>query len=676
MSTVIITGSAGLIGSEAALFFAEQGFDVVGIDNDMRRVFFGEEASTRWQRQRVARQLGLKYRHVDADIRDFETIAKIFKRYASDIKLVIHTAAQPSHDWAASDPQTDFGVNANGTLNLLEATRLFAPDAAFIFTSTNKVYGDTPNRLPLIEQKLRWEIDPAHPYASGIREDMSIDATLHSVFGASKVAADVMVQEYGRYFGLHTACFRGGCLTGPNHSGTQLHGFLAYLMKCTVTGTPYQVFGYEGKQVRDNIHSADLIRAFYEFFKAPRQGEVYNIGGSRFSNCSMLEAIQHCQEIAGRELNWVYKEQNRTGDHIWWVSDVGKFRSHYPQWQLQHDIPQILREIHEANVERWQPAIAIAQPAAARRVDEQLQVIDQSGAPASSRAGLPKGTFATEGRLAEAAREDAGAPASSKKNILGVLVDAVDYETTVAKVVAAAEGRKPLAVSALAVHGVMTGLLDPAHRYRLNQLDLVVPDGQPVRWALNRLYRAELSDRVYGPNLMLKLCERAAEAGLPVYLYGSRKEVLERLSANLQARFPKLIIAGAQPSRFRQVTSEEKQEIVKQIRDSGAALTFVGLGCPRQEVWAYEYCRDLGMPLVAVGAAFDFHAGLLSQAPTKLQGLGLEWLYRLVCEPRRLWMRYVLLNPLYLTLLLLQATGLRRFNPLEATPPVNELRYG
>ncbi len=653
MSTVIITGSAGLIGSEAALFFAGQGFNVVGIDNDMRRIFFGEEASTRWQRQRVAQQLGAKYRHVDADIRDFETIAKIFKRYASDIKLVIHTAAQPSHDWAASDPQTDFGVNANGTLNLLEATRLFAPDAAFIFTSTNKVYGDTPNRLPLIEQKLRWEIDPAHTYVSGIREDMSIDATLHSVFGASKVAADVMVQEYGRYFGLQTACFRGGCLTGPNHSATQLHGFLGYLMKCTMTDTPYQVFGYAGKQVRDNIHSADLIRAFYEFFKAPRQGEVYNIGGSRFSNCSMLEAIRHCQEITGRELNWVYQDQNRTGDHIWWVSDVSKFRSHYPQWQLQHDIPGILREIYEANVERWKPATALAKQAAVRSVDRQPQ---EAAQPASVQVTTRA--------------------ASSKKNILGVLVDAVDYETTVAKVVAAAQERKPLAVSALAVHGVMTGLLDPAHRYRLNQLDLVVPDGQPVRWALNRLYQTKLSDRVYGPNLMLKLCERAAEAALPVYLYGSRPEVLARLSANLQTRFPRLLIAGAQASRFRQVTAEEKQAIVKQIRDSGAALTFVGLGCPRQEVWAYEYGQDLGMPVVAVGAAFDFHAGLLAQAPPKLQDLGLEWLYRLVCEPRRLWKRYVLLNPYYLTLLLLQASGLRQFNPLEATPPANELRYG
>ena len=358
MSVVLITGSAGLIGSEATLFFAGLGFDVVGIDNDMRRVFFGDEASTAWQRQTLEQSLGKKYQHVDADIRDYEAIAGIFKKYADGVKLVIHTAAQPSHDWAAQDPRTDFSVNANGTFNLLEATRQHAPDAVFIFTSTNKVYGDTPNQLPLIEEESRWEIDASHTYAPGIREDMSIDQTLHSLFGVSKVAADVMVQEYGRYFGLQTACFRGGCLTGPNHSGTQLHGFLAYLMKCTVTGTAYRIFGYKGKQVRDNIHSSDLIRAFYEFFKAPRCGEVYNIGGGRHSNCSMIEAIQLSQEIAGRELKWSYTDENRIGDHIWWISDVSKFKSHYPQWSLEYDVPQILEEIYAGNVDRWKPASA------------------------------------------------------------------------------------------------------------------------------------------------------------------------------------------------------------------------------------------------------------------------------------------------------------------------------
>ena len=357
MSIVIITGSAGLIGSEATTFFATQGFEVVGIDNDMRRVFFGEDASTSWNRQRLEASLGKKYSHIEADIRDTETITKIFKKYGSNIALVIHTAAQPSHDWAARDPMMDFSVNANGTLNLLEATRQYAPESPFIFTSTNKVYGDTPNHLPLIEQESRWEIDSNHTYQPGIREDMSIDQTLHSLFGASKVAADVLVQEYGRYFGLKTACFRGGCLTGPNHSGTQLHGFLAYLMKCAVTGKPYTVYGYKGKQVRDNIHSADLIQAFYEFFKAPRVAEVYNTGGGRYSNCSMLEAINICQGIVEHELKWTYSEQNRIGDHIWWISDNSKFAKHYPNWKLQYNVPQILQEIYEFNQARWKKEV-------------------------------------------------------------------------------------------------------------------------------------------------------------------------------------------------------------------------------------------------------------------------------------------------------------------------------
>jgi CDP-paratose 2-epimerase len=357
MSIAIITGSAGLIGSEAARYFAGRGMHVVGVDNDMRKRFFGAEASTARQADRLRNELGNDYQHVESDIRDGDAIDRLFKLYGDEISLVVHTAAQPSHDWAARDPKTDFGVNAQGTLNMLEATRQFAPQATFIFTSTNKVYGDTPNRLPLIEEEDRYEIEPDHIYASGIREDMSIDHTMHSVFGASKVAADVMVQEYGRYFGMNTVCFRGGCLTGPSHSGTQLHGFLAYLMKCAATCAPYTVFGYKGKQVRDNIHSADLIHAFAEFAKAPRSGEVYNIGGSRHSNCSMLEAITLCEEITGRELNWSYAEQNRSGDHMWWVSDVSKFSAHYPAWELRYSVHDILSEIYEVNADRWQEAV-------------------------------------------------------------------------------------------------------------------------------------------------------------------------------------------------------------------------------------------------------------------------------------------------------------------------------
>lgn len=353
MSIALVTGSAGLIGSAAARHFAEIGMDVVGADNDMRRYFFGDEASTDQQRRRLERELGAKYRHVDMDIRDASAVDRLFAAHGADIRLVVHTAAQPSHDWAAKEPGTDFSVNAIGTLNMLEATRRFSPEAAFIFTSTNKVYGDTPNRLPLVELPTRWEIAADHPYAAGVREDMSIDQSLHSLFGASKIAADILVQEYGRYFGIRTACFRGGCLTGPHHAGVQLHGFLNYLVKCAATNTHYTVFGHNGKQVRDNIHCADLIRAFDCFFQAPRCGEVYNIGGSRFSNCSMLEAIGLCEELTGRPMHWTYQEENRIGDHIWWISDVGKFQSHYPDWKLTRDIRRIVQEIYEVNRGRW-----------------------------------------------------------------------------------------------------------------------------------------------------------------------------------------------------------------------------------------------------------------------------------------------------------------------------------
>ncbi|MEL7496666.1 MAG: NAD-dependent epimerase/dehydratase family protein [Planctomycetota bacterium] len=358
MSIAIVTGSAGLIGSEASRHFANQGLTVVGIDNDMRKEFFGDEASTTWQRQCLEEELGDNYRHIDGDIRDDILMNNLFSDYGSDIKLIVHTAAQPSHDWAARDPHKDFTVNANGTLNLLEATRQNCPNAVFIFTSTNKVYGDTPNRLPLKELEMRWEIDPGHEFDNGIKETMSIDNCMHSLFGASKVAADVMVQEYGRYFEMNTASFRGGCLTGPNHSGTQLHGFLAYLMKCTMTETPYKVFGYQGKQVRDNIHSYDLIQAFDHFYRNPRCGEVYNIGGSRFSHCSMLEAIQMCEEISDRKLDYTYVDENRMGDHIWYVSDVSKFQSHYPNWQLTKDVKTILTEIYQYNTSRWQEPVA------------------------------------------------------------------------------------------------------------------------------------------------------------------------------------------------------------------------------------------------------------------------------------------------------------------------------
>ena len=347
MNIAIVTGAGGLIGSQAVRFFAEEHDVIVGIDNDSRAYFFGEEASTRASTARLIQDIPT-FRHHAADIRDWESMRRIFTEYGHDVRLVVHTAAQPSHDWAAREPFTDFTINANGTLNLLEATRQFAPNAVFIYSSTNKVYGDSPNMLPLVELESRWEIAESHPYHThGIDESMSIDQSKHSLFGASKVAADVLVQEYGRYFGLKTGVFRGGCLTGPNHSGTELHGFLSYLMKCAIQKREYTIFGYKGKQVRDNIHSADLIRMFDAFRRAPRSGEVYNAGGGRRSNCSMQEAIRICEEITGNQMHVTYSDTNRIGDHIWYISDVGKFRRHYPEWDIRHDIPDILGQIYE-----------------------------------------------------------------------------------------------------------------------------------------------------------------------------------------------------------------------------------------------------------------------------------------------------------------------------------------
>lgn len=356
MSIVIVTGSSGLIGSETARLFHEKGYDVVGIDNDLRQYFFGKEASTHWNTLKLKKELK-RFTHESIDIRDQEGIFDLFKELGGAITAIVHTAAQPSHDWAAREPFTDFTVNANGTLTLLEATRKFCPEATFIFTSTNKVYGDTPNSLPLVELPTRWELAPTHAYYKhGIDESMSIDASKHSLFGASKVAADVLVQEYGRYFGMKTGVFRGGCLTGPAHSGAELHGFLAYLVKCNLQETPYKIFGYKGKQVRDNIHSYDLVNAFWHFTQNPKSGAVYNMGGSRHSNCSVLEAIQSLQEMTGTAMKYEVLDQARSGDHIWWISDVRRFQKDFPHWAFRYDLKSILNEIIDASSERLKKA--------------------------------------------------------------------------------------------------------------------------------------------------------------------------------------------------------------------------------------------------------------------------------------------------------------------------------
>lgn len=355
MSVAIITGSAGLIGSEAAKHFAKLGLTVAGVDNDMRGYFYGADGSTAWMVDQLRQELGTAYEHHDVDIRDREGLEKIFARYGADISVVIHSAAQPSHDWAAKEPFTDFDVNATGTLNMLQFAREHAIAAPFIHCSTNKVYGDTPNRLPLIEQETRWEIDPSHTYADGIREDMSIDDTMHSIFGASKVASDIMAQEYGRYFGMHTAVFRGGTLTGPAHSAAELHGFLGYVMRCAMERRNFNIYGYKGKQVRDAIHCHDVVTAFEAFFRNPRSAEIYNLGGGRFSNCSVLEAFAVAEEITGDKAHTTYVDQNRIGDHIWWISSMERFQEHYPNWKITYDVPAIMREIYEANVDKWTP---------------------------------------------------------------------------------------------------------------------------------------------------------------------------------------------------------------------------------------------------------------------------------------------------------------------------------
>ena len=352
MNIALITGSSGLIGGESVEFFSKKFDKVIGIDNNLRSYFFGEGGSTEWNRNRI-QEANPNFESRAIDIRDIEALSAVFKEYGNDIKLIVHTAAQPSHDWAAKEPLTDFGVNAVGTLNMLELTRLHCPEAVFIFTSTNKVYGDTPNFLPLVELEDRWEIDEIHPYfVHGIDEAMSIDQSKHSVFGASKVAADVMVQEYGKYFGMKTAVFRGGCLTGPNHSGAQLHGFLAYLMKCAITGDHYTIFGYKGKQVRDNIHSYDLVNMFWHFYQNPRPGEVYNAGGGRHSNCSMKEAIVLCEKVSGNKMNYSYADDNRIGDHIWYISDLNKFKAHYPTWNWTYNLEETLVEMHQSMLNR------------------------------------------------------------------------------------------------------------------------------------------------------------------------------------------------------------------------------------------------------------------------------------------------------------------------------------
>ena len=343
MSVVIITGSCGLVGSESALYFAKKGFDVVGLDNNARKFFFGKDGDISWLRTRLKKIKN--YTHYNTDIRNLSSLKKIFTRYKKKISLIIHCAAQPSHDWAKNKAFVDFEINAKGTLNLLELTKMYCPNSPFIFMSTNKVYGDNPNKLPLVEKKTRWEIKKNHKFHKGIDESMSIDGCTHSFFGASKSYADLIVQEYGRNIGLKTACFRAGCITGPNHSGAKLHGFLSYLVKVSLRHKKYTLIGYKGKQVRDNIHSFDLVNCFWEFYKKPRQGEIYNTGGGRFSNCSILEAISIVEDLSNIQIKRHIFNKNRVGDHIWYISSMRKFKRHFPNWNQKYSTKKIIKEL-------------------------------------------------------------------------------------------------------------------------------------------------------------------------------------------------------------------------------------------------------------------------------------------------------------------------------------------
>ena len=344
MKIALITGSCGLVGSESSIFFEKKGFRIIGIDNNCRKIFFGKDGDISWVRNKLKKELK-NYYHFNTDIRNFKNLKKIFKKFKKNIDLIIHAAAQPSHDWAKNKAFVDFDINAKGTLNLLELTKLYCPNAPFIFMSTNKVYGDNPNFLPLTEKKTRWEIKKYHKFKSGIDETMSIDNCTHSFFGASKSYADLIVQEYGKNVGLKTACFRAGCITGPNHSGAKLHGFLSYLVKISLQKKKYSLIGYKGKQVRDNIHSSDLVSCFWEYYKKPGFGEVYNIGGGRYSNCSIIEALNLVEDIASIKIKKKFLKENRIGDHIWYVSNTKKFQKRYPKWKQNFSTKKIIKEL-------------------------------------------------------------------------------------------------------------------------------------------------------------------------------------------------------------------------------------------------------------------------------------------------------------------------------------------
>lgn len=577
---ICITGSYGLIGSTATRYFLSEGHQVVGIDNDTRKALLGETAST--EKELYTLQKYVDYTHVTLDIRDREGINRLFKKNHFD--AVIHTAGQPSHDRAKDIPIMDFEINTVGTLNLLEATRLFSPQAVFIFTSTNKVYGDGPNHIALSEGRKRYFYN--HKNRNGIDESFSIDQSIHSLMGCSKVSADIYVQEYGKNYGLKTTSLRLGCVTGKSHAGVKLHGFLSYLVKCLVHNEPYQIIGYKGKQVRDQIHADDVVLAMECILNDPNKGEVFNLGGGLQNNASILELIELITKKTNQRPNLSIHETPRVGDHICYISDISKFQKRYPHWHITKNLEAITDELIQYELE------------------------------------LPH--EATE--------------------ILSVPISAITYQVALNKIQEWIRRGIKNYICVAAVHLVMECQKDPELLNGVKKAGLVTPDGMPLVW-LSKFFGKTQIERVYGPTLMLKICELARSKKYRVFLLGGSRGQSQKLKHRLRRRFPGIQIVGFQDTPMRPLPKKQNHAIIKQINRSRADVVFVGLGCPYQEKWIIENHSHLSSTvLIGVGAAFDFITLKAKQAPSWIQNVGFEWLYRLAQDPVRLWHRYTVVN--------------------------------
>lgn len=571
---ICITGSLGLVGLAACRYFLNEGNEVWGIDNNMRQVFFGEEG-------RTDVNLGLfnekKYHHINLDIRDREEINKLFIK--NKFEVVIHTAAQPSHDKAREIPLIDFEVNAMGTLNLLEACRKYCPKTIFIYTSTNKVYGDNPNNVNFIETKTRFDFSDKNYF--GFDERTSVDQCLHSLFGVSKLAADTYVVEYAKTFGLKTTVFRLGCVTGGRHASVKLHGFLSYLVKSLMNTGAYQIIGYKGKQVRDQIDADDLILAMVEVIKNPKKGEVFNLGGGRENSISVLEAIKIVANKLDIRPKITYVNKARLGDHICYISDTRKFKKFYPDWKIRKSTETIIDEI--INYKR-----------------KTLQILG------------------------------VGVSVLTYNHALDIIDDWIKMNN-----------KEYVCVSA--VHLLMECQQDKKLNEGVNRAGLVTSDGMPLVWILKRKYPKV--ERVYGPDLTWKLCMMAQRKGYGVFFLGGAVGESKLVGQIIKKRYPKLLISGFRDTPVRPIPAVIDTKIIEEINKSGAKIVFVGLGCPMQEKWMIKNRSKLeANVLVGVGAAFDFITGRERQAPKFLQRIGMEWFFRLCQHPRRLWYRYLVLN--------------------------------